>query len=183
MWYVNYGASKVMPVVKNPSPNAGDTGTIPGSGRFPWPREKEMATHFSILAWKIPWTKEPGRLHSMGMAESQIQQSRYINYTLTYKKSSIRVTAYLRLSALSIWITRKQWDAQDKGQILTQPRSVSWRPLTEDSGSSPGPFQQTVLFSSWVIKIRKSAKIKHDGHHVTSLSYLKDQILFNCRLI
>ena len=28
--------------------------------------EKEMATHSSILIWKIPWTKEPGGLHSMG---------------------------------------------------------------------------------------------------------------------
>ena len=30
------------------------------------PLEKEMATHFSILAWKIPWTEEPGGLESMG---------------------------------------------------------------------------------------------------------------------
>ena len=30
------------------------------------PLEKEMSTHFSILAWKIPWTEEPGRLQSMG---------------------------------------------------------------------------------------------------------------------
>ena len=28
--------------------------------------EKEMATHSSTLAWKIPWTEEPGRLYSMG---------------------------------------------------------------------------------------------------------------------
>ena len=28
--------------------------------------EKEMATHSSILAWKIPWTEKPGRLQSMG---------------------------------------------------------------------------------------------------------------------
>ena len=28
--------------------------------------EKEMATHSSILAWKIPWTEEPGRLQSVG---------------------------------------------------------------------------------------------------------------------
>ena len=28
--------------------------------------EKEMATHSSILAWKIPWMEEPGRLHIMG---------------------------------------------------------------------------------------------------------------------
>ena len=31
------------------------------------PLEKEMATHSSILAWKIPWTEEPGRLQSMGL--------------------------------------------------------------------------------------------------------------------
>ena len=30
------------------------------------PREKGMATHSSILAWRIPWTKEPGGLQSMG---------------------------------------------------------------------------------------------------------------------
>ena len=35
--------------------DAGDAGSIPGSGR---PLEKEMATHSSTLAWKIPWTEE-----------------------------------------------------------------------------------------------------------------------------
>ena len=30
------------------------------------PLEKEVATHHSTLAWKIPWTEEAGRLHSMG---------------------------------------------------------------------------------------------------------------------
>ena len=34
------------------------------------PLEKEMATHSSILVWKIPWTEEPGRLQSMGSQES-----------------------------------------------------------------------------------------------------------------
>ena len=29
--------------------------------------EKEMATHSSILAWKIPWTEEPGRVQSVGL--------------------------------------------------------------------------------------------------------------------
>ena len=33
------------------------------------PLEKEMATHSSILAWKIPWTEEPGKLQSMGLQE------------------------------------------------------------------------------------------------------------------
>ena len=31
------------------------------------PLEKEMATHFSILAWEIPWTEEPGGLESTGL--------------------------------------------------------------------------------------------------------------------
>ena len=31
------------------------------------PLEKDMATHSSILAWKIPWTEEPVRLQSMGL--------------------------------------------------------------------------------------------------------------------
>ena len=34
---------------------------------FHSPREKAMATHSSTLAWKIPWTEEPGRLQSMGL--------------------------------------------------------------------------------------------------------------------
>ena len=46
---------------KNPSASEGDTGLIPGSGRSPG---EEMATHSSILAWEIPWTKEPGGLYN-----------------------------------------------------------------------------------------------------------------------
>ena len=33
--------------------------------------EKEMATHSSILAWKIPWREEPGRLQSMGLLATE----------------------------------------------------------------------------------------------------------------
>ena len=43
--------------------NVGDLGSIPGSGRSPG-EGKAMATHSSILAWKIPWTEEPGSRHS-----------------------------------------------------------------------------------------------------------------------
>ena len=47
--------------------NAGDSGSIPGSGRsHEDPLEKGMATHSSVLAWRIPWTEEPGGLQSMG---------------------------------------------------------------------------------------------------------------------
>ena len=50
-------------MVKNPSANTGEAGSIPVLGRSP---EKEMAAHSSILIWKIPWTKEAGGLQSMG---------------------------------------------------------------------------------------------------------------------
>ena len=53
-------------MVKNLLANAGnvrDAGLIPESGRS---LEKEMATHSNILAWRIPWPEEPGRLQSMG---------------------------------------------------------------------------------------------------------------------
>ena len=57
-------------MVKNQPANEGDTGDeslISGSGRDPSSLEKEMATHSSILAWKIPGTEGPGRLQSMGL--------------------------------------------------------------------------------------------------------------------
>ena len=38
------------------------------------PLEKGMATHSSILAWRIPWTEEPGRLQSMGLQESNVTE-------------------------------------------------------------------------------------------------------------
>ena len=38
------------------------------------PVEKEMATHSSTLAWKIPWTEEPGRLQSTGRKESDTNE-------------------------------------------------------------------------------------------------------------
>ena len=46
-------------VVKNLSTNAGDMSSIPGQED---PLEKEMATHYSILVWEIPWTEEPDGL-------------------------------------------------------------------------------------------------------------------------
>ena len=50
------------------NPSAKQKTPIPSlSGEDPW--EKEMATHSSVLAWEIPWTKEPGRLQSVESKE------------------------------------------------------------------------------------------------------------------
>ena len=54
---------------KESSYNAGDPGSIPGLGRS---LEKGTATHSSILAWRILWTEDPGRLQAVG-SQSQTQ--------------------------------------------------------------------------------------------------------------
>ena len=59
---VTTGASQVVLEIKNLPASAGevrDVGSIPGSED---PLEESMAAHFTILAWRIPWTEELGRL-------------------------------------------------------------------------------------------------------------------------
>ena len=53
-------------MVKNLSPTQ-EMQEMPGRPGQKDPLEEEMATHSSILAWKIPWTEELGRLQSMGL--------------------------------------------------------------------------------------------------------------------
>ena len=57
-WYSFPGGS----VGKDTAWNAGDLDSMPGLGRSPG---EGTATHSSILAWEIPWTKEPGWLHTV----------------------------------------------------------------------------------------------------------------------
>ena len=77
----------------------GDLGSIPGLGRSPGegrgyslqysglensmdlysPSEKALAPHSSTLAWKIPWTEEPGRLQSMGLLRARLS-----DFTFTF---------------------------------------------------------------------------------------------------
>ena len=54
---------------------AGDLSSIPGSGRS---LEKEMVTHSSILAWKIPWTEEPGGLQFIGLQKLDTAEHEHI---------------------------------------------------------------------------------------------------------
>ena len=66
------------------------------------PLEKEMATHSSILAWKIPWPQEPGETQSMGLQESDTAEhphtyhhryvKRYFNIRETLNQISRKYT-------------------------------------------------------------------------------------------
>ena len=64
MYSFMFGASLVAQLIKNP-PAMWET-WVRSLGRDD-PLEKEMANHSSILAWKIPWTEEPGGLQSTGL--------------------------------------------------------------------------------------------------------------------
>ena len=45
--------------------------------------EKAMATHSSTLAWKIPWTEEPGRLEAIGSLESDMTERLHFHFSLS----------------------------------------------------------------------------------------------------
>ena len=70
--------------------NTRDEGVNPGSGD---PLEKEMATHSRILAWKIPWTLEPGGLH--GIAKSWTQLSDQAHMPMNWWKKAITFLSLL----------------------------------------------------------------------------------------
>ena len=59
----SFWASQVMLVAKSLPANAGDMGLIP---EWEYPLEEDMVIHSSVLAWRITWTEEPGRLQSTG---------------------------------------------------------------------------------------------------------------------
>ena len=69
-------------MLKNPPANVGDKGDVLWSLGREDPLEKEVATHSSILAWRIPWTEEPGGLQSTG-------SQRVRHHTHTYTHTSV----------------------------------------------------------------------------------------------
>ena len=66
-------------------------GTFPGLGRS---LEKEMATHSGTLAWRIPWTEDPGRLQSTGLQRSGTTEHFHFHFL---SKSLQMVTAVMKL--------------------------------------------------------------------------------------
>ena len=64
------------------------------AGSLAWedPLEKEMATHSSTLAWKIPWTKEPGGLQSMGLQRVRHDRATSLSFT-EFKLSCVIVSS------------------------------------------------------------------------------------------
>ena len=74
--------------------NAGDLGSIPASGRSPG---EGNGNHSTILAWKIPWTEDPGRLHTVhGVAESRTRLSDFTSLHFTSLQTKDNIEQNLR---------------------------------------------------------------------------------------
>ena len=92
--------------------------------------EKEMATHSSILAWKIPWTEEPGRLQ-----KNQTQMSDF-TFTFTFMAESeeelksllMKVKEESEKSRLKLYIQRTK--------IIASSLIISWQIDWEKNGNS-----------------------------------------------
>ena len=71
--------------------------------------EKGMATHSSILAWRIPWTEEPGRLQSMGSQRVRHDWVTNTHQIRSLKSTPINCLSYLLLNnrrkAILYWVT------------------------------------------------------------------------------
>ena len=69
--------------------NVGDTGSISGSGRS---RGKEMATLFSMLAWRIPWTEVPGGHSPCGCKKSRMSEQ--LAHLLVFILTNVHLEVY-----------------------------------------------------------------------------------------
>ena len=133
--------------------NAGD----PGWESLSWehPLEKGMATHSTILAWRIPWTEEPGGLQSMGSQKSQ-------TWLIDPQIISIHAGQHTKIQNQKKQANKKQPNQNKKkgsqnpttyGLLKTEPKH---RDFGEDS---------KCVQSNWHWKIsRFLGKVPHIGH-------------------
>ena len=113
LFMLSYGASLMAQTVKNLPAMRETWVQSPG-----WedPLEKEMATHSSILAWRIPWTEEPGRLQSKG--SKRAGQEWVTNTTVSYTESFNVAT--VKLVNLFLFVTSGfyDWEELSYSQII-----------------------------------------------------------------
>ena len=113
---------------KDSAGNVGDLGLIPGSERS---LEKVMATHSNILAWRISWTEEPGRLQSM---RSQRIGPNWATFTFDHLLAILEeeMATYSSLLAWKIPWTEESGGLQSRGQRSLEgyspwgPKSWTW---------------------------------------------------------
>ena len=155
--------------------------------------DESMATHSSILAWRIPWTEEPGGLQSMGL---QIVGHDWSNLTCNHASYNASLSIYpttQSLVALIVLVTQScltlcnPKDCSLPGssvQVILQARILEWVAMLSSRGSSQ-PRSPTLQLGS--LPAEPPGKPKNTG--VGSLSLLQrifltqevNQGLLHCR--
>ena len=109
--------------------NAGGLGSIPGLGRS---SGEGRATHSSILAWRSPWTEEPGRLQSLGSQRVRHNWETFTHYSLEWQR---------------LWGMRNaglKYLSGHQGNSVVHLAYLSREQISNDwmgiPGSRPGPF-------------------------------------------
>ncbi|KAI4548127.1 hypothetical protein MG293_000457 [Ovis ammon polii] len=107
------------------------------------PLEKEMATHSSILAWRMPWTEEPGGLQVHRVAKSRTRLSHFtsLHFSGSNGKEST-CNAEVKVKSLSrVRLFATQWTVACQAPLpMGFSRQEYWSglPFPEDLGSIPG---------------------------------------------
>ena len=120
------------------------------------PFEKGMATHSSIIAWRIPWTEEPSRLQSME-SQSRTRLCDYHHYHNIFSGGSeVKNPPALR----ETWVWSLSWkDRLEKG-MATHSSILGWRiPWTEELVR---------------LQFMESQRVGHDWAAFTSFQYLHE---------
>ena len=95
---------------------------------------KEMATHFSLLAWRIPWTEEPGRLHTVhGVAKNQTLLSDFhsLKYIFSKHKHTHTHTHTHTHKHLKVALTEKGENLSERIYTLKKEKHISGSILNE----------------------------------------------------
>ena len=118
------------------------------------PLEKGMATHSSILAWRIPWTEEPGRLQSMGSQRVGHDWATSLSFTfMSYiglpRWLSVKRT-HLPVQEMQIWTLG--WENLLEKAMATHSSILAWKSHGQRSLVSYSPWGCKRVGHDWVTK-------------------------------
>ena len=110
VWILDHSGFPGNSVVKNPPANAGDSSSIPGLGKSPG----EENGNPGILAWRIPWTEEPGDYSPWGCRESDTPEHVHSMQWITHWDRGTLVTEDVNRGIWELSVLRSQFFCKPK---------------------------------------------------------------------
>ena len=125
------------------------------------PLEKEMATHSSMLAWRIPWTEEPGGLPSMGSRRVGHDWATSLSFLSFYKNRGLLGGSVVKNppATQETQVPSRGWEEPLEEEMATLSRLLAWEtPWTEEPGGLQSMGSQRVghNWSHWTEQQHKN---------------------------